>query len=262
MDVRQLAFNIRKDVLDMTLQAGANGGHIGGALSCADILAVLYGKIFRNGTDKFILSKGHVALAHYAVLAECGYFDKEKLMTFEKSGSTLTTHEVKGSEDGIEISGGSLGYGVSIASGIALRKKQKKENSRIFVLMGDGECDEGSVWEGAISASKLKLDNLTVILDVNGLQLDGDTASIMPIRDLGEIFASLGWNVIRIDGHNLNEIEQAFGVSNIAAPTVIVAKTVKGKGISSIEGKRIAHHMRITQEEYNTYVSELEKAYA
>lgn len=262
MDVRQLAFNIRKDVLDMTLQAGANGGHVGGALSCADILAVLYGKVFRKDLDKFILSKGHVALAHYAVLAECGYFEKEKLMTFEKSSSTLTTHEVKGSENGIEISGGSLGYGISIASGIALCKKQKNEGSRIFVLMGDGECDEGSVWEGAISASKLKLDNLTVIVDENGLQLDGETKSIMPIKDLGEIFTSLGWNVIKINGHDYNEIEIALTTRKENAPTVIVARTVKGKGISSIEGQRIAHHMRLTQDDYNNYVSELEKTYA
>jgi len=256
MDVRELAYNIRKDVLDMTLHAGANGGHIGGAFSAADILAVLYGKVMKGG-DRFILSKGHVALAHYAVLAECGYFSKEKLLTFEDSGSTLTTHEIKDSENGIDISGGSLGYGISIASGIALIRKQNGDDSHIYVLVGDGECNEGSIWEGAMTASKLGLDNITVIVDVNGQQLDGYTNDIMPIKDIGNVFKDFGWFVKHVDGHDYDEIEGALKDISEGHPTAIIAHTIKGKGIASIEGKSGIHHMRITEDEYNGYIQEL-----
>lgn len=257
MDIRELAYNIRKDVLDMTMHAGANGGHIGGAFSAADILAVLYGKVMTE-KDKFILSKGHVALAHYAVLAECGYFEKEKLVSFEDSGSTLTTHEIKDSENGIDISGGSLGYGISIASGIALVRKQKEDNSQIYILVGDGECNEGSIWEGVMTASKLGLDNITVIVDVNSQQLDGYTKDIMPINDVGKVFESFGWNTRYINGHNYDEIEGALEKSSNGHPTVVIAQTIKGKGLPSIEGKPGIHHMRITEEEYNGFVQELE----
>lgn len=257
-EIMNLAYNIRKDVLDMTFHAGANGGHVGGAFSAADILAVLYGKVMME-QDRFILSKGHIALAHYAVLAECGFFSKEKLLTFEDSGSTLTTHEIKDSERGIDISGGSLGYGISIASGIALARKQAKDSSHIYVLVGDGECNEGSIWEGAMTAAKLQLDNITVIVDVNKQQLDGYTKDILPIRDIGKVFESFGWNTIYIDGHNYDEIEAGLLNRKNGFPTVVIAATVKGKGIASIEGQDSIHHMRISQEEYEKFVRELDE---
>ena len=256
-----LSYNIRKDVLDMTLHAGANGGHIGGAFSCADILAVLYGCVIRKGMDKFILSKGHVALAHYAVLAECGYFEKEKLLSFEDPGSMLTTHEVLGNVPGLEVTGGSLGYGISIACGIALARRTNSPESQVYVLVGDGECNEGSIWEGAMTASKLHLDNLTVIVDQNKLQLDGFSSHVMPVN-ISKMFESLGWNVVPVEGHDFVQLKAAFQSSKKETPTVIVADTIKGKGIPSIENREQLHHMRLSQEDYEKYTQELEASYA
>ena len=257
----RLSYNIRKDVLDMTLHAGANGGHIGGAFSCADILAVLYGNVIRKGLDKFILSKGHVALAHYAVLAECGYFEKEKLLSFEDPGSMLTTHEILGNLPGLEVTGGSLGYGISIACGIALARRTNFPESQIYVLVGDGECNEGSIWEGVMTASKLHLDNVTVIVDQNKLQLDGFSSHVMPIN-ISKMFEALGWNVVPVDGHDFVQLRKAFQCSKKGAPTVIVADTIKGKGIPSIENREQLHHMRLSQEDYEKYAQELEASYA
>ena len=255
-DIKNLAYNIRKDVLDMTFHARANGGHIGGAFSATDILAVLYGKVMKEN-DKFILSKGHVALAHYAVLAECGFFEKEKLLTFEDSGSTLTTHEIMNAEQGIELSGGSLGYGISIGSGMALTNKQKNIDSHIYILTGDGECNEGSIWEGTLSAAKLGLDNITVIVDHNKQQLDGYTSDIMPMDNIGERFRGFGWNVVNCDGHDIDEIEKNLLARCEGKPTAVIAETVKGKGVASLEGRPDNHHIRLTEEDYLHFVDEL-----
>ena len=269
MNTKELAYNIRKDVLDMTLHAGANGGHVGGAFSAADILAVLFGKVMNIGQsesgsgtvseegDRFILSKGHVALAHYAVLAECGFFPKEKLLTFEDSGSTLTTHEIMNSEPGLDISGGSLGYGISIGSGIGFVKKERGDISHVYILVGDGECNEGSIWEGALSAAKLGLDNITVIVDHNKQQLDGFTSDVMPMERIGDRFEAFGWNVINCDGHDHDALEKAFLTRCDGKPTAIIADTVKGKGVHSLEGNADNHHIRMTEEEYNQYIMEL-----
>lgn len=260
-----LARNIRKDILDMTYHSGVNGGHLGGALSCADILAVLYGKIMdispqlceSKERDRFILSKGHVALAHYAVLAETGFITKEEMMSFEKSGGEFPTHEVMNPKHGIETSSGSLGYGLSIAVGIALNAKIKRKKYNTYVLLGDGECNEGSIWEAVQSAARFKLDNLTAIIDINGQQLDGYTKDIMPIKNFCSVFKGFDWTVIEVDGNNIEDLLRAFEKNTVNKPKVILAKTVKSKGIRSIEGKAGWHHARLNEEQYNRFIAEV-----
>ena len=265
-DLRSLARNIRKDVLDMTFHAGVEGGHIGGAFSSADILAALYGSEMnidpKNPTDperdRFLLSKGHISLAHYAVLKECGFLTQADLDSFENNGSLFSTHEVMCPEHGIEITSGSLGYGLSIGVGVALRAKQKKQSYRTFVLLGDGECNEGGVWEAAMAAARYKLDNLVAIVDKNGQQLDGFTGEVMPIHDMAGAFKSFGWHTLVIDGHDVEAIQKSVREKAAGMPTAIIAQTVKGKGLPAIEGKTGWHHARITQEQYDAFQQALE----
>lgn len=265
-EIQLLARAVRRDVLDMTFYSGANGGHLGGALSCADILASLYGEIMdvdplypdNPCRDRFILSKGHVALAHYAVLAEEGFLAKEDILSFEKPGSKLQTHEVVDIKRGIEVSGGSLGYGVSIGVGCALSAKRRQEKYKTFVLMGDGECNEGSVWEAIMSAAKFKLDNLFIIIDINKQQLDGMMSDVMPINDFRKACEGFGCAVEEIDGHNIKEVLGIVEKTSFGRPLVILAHTVKGKGIASIEGRVGFHHVRLTSEQYELFRGELE----
>lgn len=262
----ELADAIRRDILAMTLHSGGNGGHIGGALSSAEIMAALYGQVLNVSPeaptaperDRFLLSKGHVALGLYAVLAECGFITKEEMMTFEASGGDFPTHVVMNPQKGIEISSGSLGWGLSIGVGCALAAKKKGESHRVFVLMGDGECNEGTVWEAAMSAARFGLDNLTVIVDVNGQQADGYTADIMPVHDIGKVFRGFGFSVIEADGNDIGQLLEAFGVPVEGQPKAIIARTLKGKGIGSIEGKPGWHHAVLTQEQYDAFIQELE----
>lgn len=264
-ELRALAKAVRRDILDMTLRAGVNGGHIGGALSCADILAVLYGAVLRvspdnpldAARDRFLLSKGHVALALYAVLAECGFLSREELLSFEQPGSELPTHAVMDPSRGIEISSGSLGWGLSIGVGCALAAKRRGNGQRIFVLLGDGECNEGSVWEAAMSAARFGLDNLTAIVDVNGQQLDGCSADVMPLHDIPAIFRGFGFHVKEVDGHDIEQLQSALSTAATGAPTAIVAHTLKGKGVRDIEGKVGWHHTALTQEQYDAFVEGL-----
>jgi len=264
--IKELAWNIRNDVLTMTFRAGVEGGHIGGAYSAADILAVLYGSELNVDSknpanpdrDRFILSKGHVSLAHYAALKECGFLTQEDLDSFESNGSTFSTHELESPEHGIEVTSGSLGYGLSIGVGVALSAKRKNQTYRTFVLLGDGECNEGSVWEAAMAAARYKLDNLIAIIDKNGQQLDGFTNDVMPVHDLEKVFQGFGWNTIVINGHDIEEIQQAIAKKTEGMPVVIIAETIKSKGLPSIEGKTGWHHARITEEQYTAFKKELE----
>lgn len=265
-ELRALAKAIRKDILDMTFHAGTNGAHIGGALSSADILAVLYGKVLRvspdNPTDpsrdRFFLSKGHAALALYAVLAECGFLSRDEMMSFEARESDYQTHTVMNLQKGIEISSGSLGWGLSIGVGSSLAAKRKGNEYRVFVLLGDGECNEGSVWEAAMSAARFSLDNLTVIVDVNAQQGDGYSEDIMPVCDMPEVFRGFGFHVIEVDGHDISQLSDAFCAPTNNRPTAILAHTLKGKGVASIEGKAGWHHTILTQEQYDAFIHELE----
>lgn len=266
--IKELAWKIRSDVLDMTFRAGVEGGHIGGAYSSADILAVLYGAEMNidpkdptnPDRDRFILSKGHISLAHYAVLKECGFLTQDDLDSFESNGSIFATHELESLEHGIEVTSGSLGYGLSVGVGVALSAKRKNQTYRTFVLLGDGECNEGSVWEAAMAAARYKLDNLIAIVDKNGQQLDGFTSEVMPVHNIEKVFQGFGWNTEVINGHDFGEIRQAIGREAPGVPLAIIAETIKSKGLPSIEGKTGWHHARITEEQYIEFKKELEMA--
>lgn len=264
--LQELADAIRRDILAMTLHSGGNGGHIGGALSSAEILAVLYGEVLNVDPeeptaperDRFLLSKGHVALGLYAVLAECGFITREEMMSFEASGGDFPTHVVMNPAKGIEISSGSLGWGLSIGVGCALAAKRRGESHRVFVLLGDGECNEGTVWEAAMSASRFALDNLTAIVDMNGQQADGYTRDIMPVHDMAAVFRGFGFAVTEVDGNDIGQLLDALGAPVEGQPKAIIAHTLKGKGVGAIEGKLGWHHAVLTQEQYDAFIRDME----
>ncbi|MGA2121569.1 MAG: transketolase [Methanoregula sp.] len=255
---------IRRQIITMIHKAGS--GHPGGSLSCVEILTVLYSRILRHdpknpdceGRDRFILSKGHAAPALYAVLAEGGYIQDKELALLRKTGSLLQGHPDK-KIPGVEVSTGSLGQGLSIASGIALSAKIDSRPFRTFVLMGDGECDEGQVWEAAMLASHYKLDNLVAVIDRNGLQIDGLTEKIMRLEPLSKKWTAFGWHVLEVDGHNVNEIHAAFKSAENAKgqPTVIIAHTFKGKGVSFMEWIGAFHGKSLTEQELELALKEL-----
>ncbi|OEG69833.1 transketolase [Candidatus Endomicrobiellum trichonymphae] len=243
-DLKIISADIRKDIIKMLGLAGT--GHPGGSLSSVELLVSLYFKHMKfnpkdvndQNRDYFILSKGHVCPVLYAVLARLGYFNSDELRTLRKAGSRLQGHPAKDKElPGIEISTGSLGYGLSIGAGIAVGMKQSKKNNRIYVLMGDGEQQEGSIWEAVMSAAHFKLDNLCAIVDDNGLQIDGATKDIMNVDPLADKYRAFGWSVIEIDGHNFEAADKAYSQFKMkkGIPTAIIAKTVKGKGVSYME---------------------------
>jgi transketolase len=240
---------LRADILKMLHKA--QSGHTGGSLSAIDMIAVLYfGKMRHNpadpswaGRDRFVLCKGHAAPAQYVALAEAGYFPKEDLMMLRRLGSHLQGHPDSKSTPGVEVCTGSLGQGLSQAVGMALGLRLDRSDNRVYALLGDGELQEGQVWEAAMSAGHYRLDNLCAMVDANGLQIDGEVARVMNVTPIGEKFAAFGWHVLEIDGHDvaaildaLNKAEQLEG-----KPTVIVAKTVKGKGVPFFENKASYH---------------------
>jgi len=227
---------IRRHIINML--CNAESGHTGGSLSCVDILVALYFSFMNHKQkDKFILSKGHAAPALYATLAELGYFSLDKLKTLRKNDGYLQGHPVS-TIPGIVASSGSLGQGLSIANGIALAAKLDKLQSKIFVLLGDGECDEGQVWEAAMLSSHYKLDNLIAIVDRNQLQIDGKTEDIMRLEPFAEKWKSFGWHVFETNGNNIEEIIYTLNSTKyvVDRPSVIIANTIKGKGVSFCEG--------------------------
>lgn len=256
---------IRRHILKMIYHAGS--GHPGGSLSCVEIITVLYFSVMKHDPrqpemedrDRFILSKGHAAPALYAVLAQCGYFPVRELDGLRKTGRLLQGHPHLGIP-GIEVSTGSLGQGLSVACGIALNAKIEKIPYRTYVLLGDGECDEGQIWESAMLASHYKLDNLVAIVDRNGLQIDGLTEKIMRLEPLTKKWAAFGWNVIEVNGHDTTEIAEAFSSAHRSRgrPTVIIAHTFKGKGISFMEWIGSFHGKSLTKEELDRALAELD----
>ncbi len=239
--------------------------HIGGALSLVEIFGVLFSSHFKSNSDKFerdriILSKGHACLALYSLLYEKKLISKDQLDTFEKSESDLLGHPIKNKKIGIDFSTGSLGMGLSLGIGVAISLKKKKIKNKVYIIIGDGECNEGSIWEAAMLAPNLDLQNLVVILDSNGFQQTGSTNEILKNNNIDEKFKSFGWKVINIDGHSLKEIDQAFKESNSnKKPILINARTVKGKGIKKFENNNVWHHSIITSELYNQCIEELNK---
>ena len=258
------ARKIRRHVLNMIYEAGS--GHPGGSLSCVDILTTLYFHTMHHDPsrpkwierDRFILSKGHAAPALYATLAESGYFPLEELPGLRKLGSMLQGHP-DSRVPGVEFSSGSLGQGLSIASGVALAGKLDGKTHRIYTLLGDGESDEGQVWEAAMLASHYKLDNLTAIVDRNGLQIDGLTEKIMRLEPIAGKWKAFGWHTIEIDGNKIEEIAASIDEANKiqGRPTVIIAHTFKGKGISFMEWMNSFHGRALSKEEMEKALQEL-----
>lgn len=239
----EIALNIRKNSLIMTTKAGS--GHPGGCLSCADILAAIYFHQLRydpekpdwEERDRFILSKGHAAPALYAALAMAGFFPTEELLKLRKIGSILQGHPDMRKTPGVDASTGTLGQGLSIGVGMALAFRLDNRPNRVYVLLGDGELDEGQVWEAAMSAAHYRIDNLTAIVDYNRQQLSGCIEKVMNLEPIGEKWSAFGWHVIKIDGHNMKQILDALDEAERVRgkPTVIIAYTVKGKGVPMLE---------------------------
>lgn len=263
--LREKAKTLRMEILKMLTEAGS--GHTGGSLSAADIVTALYFYKMRHRPndpkwterDRFILSKGHAAPVLYAALALSGYFDKTLLSTLRKIGSPLQGHPCSGKLPGIEISTGSLGQGLSIANGIAMGLKLDKLSSRVYCLLGDGEIQEGQVWEAAMTASHYNLDNLCAIIDNNGLQIDGHCCDVMCVEPIVDKWAAFGWHVLDINGHDMEAIVSALNEAETlkGKPTMIVARTVKGKGVSFFEGKVEYHGLAPTHEELEKALKEL-----
>ncbi|MBI4296473.1 MAG: transketolase [Chloroflexi bacterium] len=264
VDCRGLANRIRVHALRMTHRAKSS--HIGGCFSIADLLAVLYLKILRvdpshpnwPGRDRLILSKGHTAAALYAILAECGFFPVDWLDTFYLDGTKLAGHATYG-VPGIEVSTGSLGHGLSIGCGMALAAKRDKQAYRVFTLLSDGECDEGSTWEAALFAPHHRLDNLVAIVDYNKIQSFGKVKDVLNLDPFGPKWQAFGWSVREIDGHDVAQIEQALKSVPFeeGKPSCIIAHTVKGKGVSFMENDLAWHYKYASDEELRRALAEL-----
>jgi transketolase len=263
--LKSVSLAIRQDIVRMVSEAGS--GHPGGSLSIADIVTVLFFDVMKHdpadhcwdGRDRFILSKGHACPAVYAALAESGYFPKDELLTLRKMGSRLQGHPDMRKLPGLEASTGSLGQGLSIASGIALAMKMDKKPNRVFCIMGDGELDEGQIWEAAMTAAHYRLDNLCGIVDRNGLQIDGNTDEVKTLEPLSDKWRSFGWNVIEVDGHNLRELSDAMNRFRHThfRPTVIIAHTIKGRGVSFMENQVGWHGKAPSPEQAKAALQEL-----
>jgi transketolase len=264
-ELESIAKKIRMHSIKMIYDAGS--GHPGGSLSCADIVTALYFHILKHDPkkpdwedrDRFVLSKGHAAPTLYAALAEAGYFEVEELCTLRKMGSRLQGHPCMGKTPGVEMSTGSLGHGLAAGNGMALAAKLDRKLHRIYVLCGDGEMDVGETWEAAMLASHFKLDNVTAYIDRNKLQLDGPTEKIMSLEPLADKWKAFGWHVIEINGHNMKEIIQATNEAKgvKGRPTIIICHTIKGKGVSYMEGSLHFHGKAPSDEEYVQAMKEL-----
>lgn len=266
-ELEEIAKNIRKEIVEQVYRAGS--GHPGGSLSIADILTVLYFYELNideknpnwEDRDRFVLSKGHCAPALYASLANRGFFDLEKLKEFRNINGKLQGHPDMTKIPGVDMTTGSLGQGLSAANGMAIAGKLDKKDYRVYCLLGDGEIEEGQVWEAAMAASQYKLDNLCVIVDNNNLQIDGTIEEVMSSKPIDEKFRSFGFQIIKIDGNDIDEIIKAFDVArNVKGkPTCIIAKTIKGKGVSFMENQVKWHGKAPNEEEFKQAIAELSK---
>ena len=267
LELTEKAINLRIQVIKMIYNA--KSGHPGGSLSAADIVTALY---FHHlsvdptrpqwpGRDRFILSKGHAAPLLYAALAERGFFPKRELNTLRSIGSILQGHPDMRKTPGVEMTTGYLGHGLSVGVGMALGAKLDRKSYRIYVLLGDGEIDAGFNWEAALAANKYHLDNLTAILDLNGVQLDGPTNEIMPLEPVVDKWRSFNWHIIEIDGHNIKQILEALDETKHlhSKPSIIIAHTIKGKGVSFMENKSAWHGRAPIKEEFEIALKELQE---
>lgn len=262
--LNEMCQRMRLDAIEMAYSTGDKGAHLGGGLSCMEIMAVLYGSVLRyrtkepewEGRDRFIPSKNHCVLAHFPALAEAGFIKKEELLEFQKDGGRLVGYP-QNIQIGLEYSGGSLGMAISVGIGIALAAREDNKDFRTYVLMGDGELNEGSIWEAFMSAAQYKLGNITAIIDRNHLSYDGDTEEVMGINDLAAKMKSFNWNVICCDGHDVADLLRAFSEQKDDMPNIIIAETIKGKGVSFMENRREWHHSSITKEQYEQAKKEI-----
>ena len=258
------AKEIRRKIIRMIAEAGS--GHPGGSLSSTDLITALFYSVLKHDPknpswpdrDRFHMSKGHCAPLWYAVLAERGYFPKEKLMTLRRLGSMLQGHPDPRTP-GIEVASGSLGQGLSVALGMSLAARIDKKDWRVYVLLGDGEIQEGNIWEAAMAARHFKIDNLCAILDYNGFQIDGKICNVMEIEPLADKWSAFGWHTIEINGHNMKEILNAYDEAKQikGKPTIIIAHTIKGKGVSFMENVCDFHGRAPTKEEAEKALQEL-----
>jgi transketolase len=260
------ARQMRRDIVQMVADAGS--GHPGGSLSAAEIVSTLYFGVMRHrpedpawaGRDRFVLSKGHAAPVLYSALAQAGYFDREQLGSLRKLGSILQGHPDMHKVPGVEVSTGSLGQGLALANGLALALRlQGNTDPRVYCLLGDGELQEGEVWEAAMLSAHYDLGNVVAIVDHNGLQIDGPTSEVMGLREVGDKFSAFGWFVIGCDGHDPAALLDAFDKASrhTGGPVVIVAQTMKGKGVSFMEGNCDWHGKAPTAEQCATALEEL-----
>lgn len=266
MEIEAHAKNMRKLMLDMGRHAGGHAAHMGGALSIADLMAALYfgvANVIEVGMnspyrDRIILSKGHASLALYAALIEAGLMDESLKETFEDDNSKLLGHPVKNRDIGIEFTNGSLGMGLSVGIGVAIACKKRGITNKIYVILGDGECNEGSVWEAFMAARHFKLDNLVAIIDCNKFQLSGATEDVMSLGNIGEKLRAFQWDVKEVNGHAVPLLCEALNPAIVRdRPLAIVMDTIKGKGFSFSENNNSWHHVVVTQKAYDQGLEEL-----
>ena len=265
-----IANKVRKNAL--TGVFNAKSGHPGGSLSIADLLAYLYSDVMRVDAknpkmperDRFVLSKGHTCPALYGILGYMGFFPEEDIKTLRKTGSFLQGHPDMSKVPGVDMSTGSLGQGVSAAGGMALAGKLDGKDYRVYAVLGDGELEEGQVWEQAMFAAHYKLDNLTIFIDNNGLQIDGDISEVMSPYPIDKKFESFGWNVVLADAHDFDSLEKAVenAKNTKGKPTAVIMKSVKGKNVSFMENNPAWHGVAPNEEQYNTAIAELDKIIA
>ena len=262
----QMAIRMRARAIEMAHSAGKAGAHLGGGLSCIEILAALYGEIANIDSnnpcnpnrDRILISKGHCVLAYYTALFEKGFLKEDDLAHFEKNGYDMPGHPLKNLDKGIEYAAGSLGMALSVGVGMALDARVKKRKNNVYVLLGDGECEEGSVWEAIMYAPHYELDNLFAIIDCNRLQYDGTTDEITGLDNFEEKFKQFGWSAVTVeDGHDIRKLVDAFHITHEGKPLAVIASTIKGKGVSFMENDGKWHHGIMTDDEYNKAIEEV-----
>lgn len=263
--MKDVSKRMRINAIEMAYKAGNNGAHLGGGLSAIEIFATLYHFAMKidiqnpgnDARDRLILSKGHAVLAYYTALESAGFLTKDDLEHFETNGFYLHGHASRNVQKGIEFSGGSLGLGISFGVGVALALQKRRSDSRVYIVVGDGECDEGIVWEALMSAAHFHLNNITIIIDHNKLQSDGRVQDIMDLGAFADKFMAFGFNVQEVDGHNIEQLCSAYQVIDKRKSNVIIAHTIKGKGVSFIENKKEWHHSSLNIQQYKQALLEL-----
>lgn len=264
--IKNMAKNMRLHAIEMAYNAGRNGAHLGGGLSCIEIMAVLYGAVAKfkvddplwKERDRILVSKAHAVLAYYTALNECGFISDKELEGFEDGETDLPGHPLKLPEKGIEYAGGSLGMALSVGAGMAAHAKRVGNKNCIYVLLGDGECEEGSIWEAVMFAANNELDNLIAIVDRNHLQYDGLTEDVAGLKLIEKKFEAFGWKSVSVNGHNIRALMDAFSMEHTRCPMVIVADTVKGKGVSFMENNAVWHHAVLNENQYRKAIEEIQ----